>query len=251
MSKEISKRQMIRERRAREAMRNRLVYIGLIVLLALVIFGVFVGPVLNQILNPYTPVVPEARSLPNADDNALGDPDAPITVTEYSDFQCPYCARFWEDTEEQLISTYVESGQVRFVYRSFGSFIGPESGASAEAAYCAGAQGKFWEMHAIIFANQTGENVGAYTDRRLSAFAESIGLEMGAYNSCVNSGKFGDRVTQDGIDGINAGIQATPSFIISYVVNGETKTRLIEGAQGFAQFQTEIDAALAEIAAAQ
>ena len=247
MSKEISKRQMIRERRAREAMRNRLVYIGLIVLLALVIFGVFVGPVLNQILNPYTPVVPEARSLPNADDNALGDPDAPITVTEYSDFQCPYCARFWEDTEEQLISTYVESGQVRFVYRSFGSFIGPESGASAEAAYCAGDQGKFWEMHAIIFANQTGENVGAYSNSKLEAFAEAIGLDLDAYKDCRSSDQFASRVTQDGIDGISAGIEATPSFVVSYVLNGETQTSIIQGAQPFSEFQTAIEAALAAL----
>ena len=247
MTKELSKRQMIREKRAREVTRNRLISIGAMVVGALVLFFMILWPNLQPV--EFTEITSIER--PNVNDNSTGNADAPITITEYSDFQCPYCARFWQETEDQLVKAYVETGKARFVYRSFGAFIGAESGAAAEAAYCAGEQGKFWEMHDIIFANQTGENVGAYTDRRLSAFAESIGLEMGAYNSCVNSGKFGDRVTQDGIDGINAGIQATPSFIISYVVNGETKTRLIEGAQGFAQFQTEIDAALAEIAAAQ
>ena len=251
MSKEISRRQMIREKRARESTRNRLIYIGGIVLLAAAIFGLFVGPVLNQLLNPFEPQVPEARSLPNADDNAMGDADAPITITEYSDFQCPYCRLFWENTEAQLVETYVETGKVRFVYRSFGAFIGAESGASAEAAYCAGDQGKFWEMHDIIFFNQTGENVGAYSNSKLEAFAKAINLDLNAYDDCMGGNTFADRVTQDGIDGINAGIQATPSFVISYVVNGETKTRIIQGAEGFEKFQAEIEAALAEIAAAQ
>jgi len=251
MSKEMSKRQMMREKRAREATRSRLVNIGLIVVGALIVFGVFVGPVLNQLLNPFEPVIPEARAYPNADDNALGDSDAPITITEYSDFQCPYCARFWAETEEQLLQAYVETGQARFVYRSFGAFIGPESGAAAEAAYCAGAQDKFWEMHSIIFANQTGENVGAYSNSKLETFAGKIGLDLEAYNDCMKSNQFADRVTQDGIDGINAGIQATPSFVVSYTVNGETRTSVIKGAQPFSEFQTAIEAALAEIAAAQ
>jgi predicted DsbA family dithiol-disulfide isomerase len=102
-------------------------------------------------------------------------------------------------------------------------------------------------MHGIIFANQTGENVGAYTMTRIETFASAIGLNMDEFNSCMDSGTFTDRVTQDGKDGAAAGIKATPSFIISYVVDGVTKTRLIEGAQPFSQFEAEINAALAEM----
>ena len=251
MSKDISKRQMMREKRAREASRGRLVSIGLVVVGVILVFGLILGPTISGILNPYTPTAPPARTLPDGNDNTLGSPDAPITITEFSDFQCPYCRRFTEETEDQLFQSYVATGQVYFVYRSFGAFIGPESGASAEAAYCAGEQGKFWEMHAIIFANQTGENVGAYSDRHLTTFAQAIGLDMNAFNSCTSSNKFTDRITQDGIDGVSAGIQATPSFILTYVVNGETKTKMIKGAESFTTFQTEIEAALAEIAAAQ
>lgn len=239
----LSKRQAMREKRAREAARNRIFSIGLIALGVIVLFALIIGP------NLFPPEVKEAilHERPNVDDNAMGDPNAPITITEYSDYQCPYCRRFWEDTEQQLADAYVATGQVRFVYRSFGMFIGAESQAAAEAAYCAGAQGKFWEMHDTIFTNQTGENVGAYSNRKLDAFAESIGLDMDAFNSCMNSNEFASRVLQDGTDGIAAGVQATPSFVISYVVNGETKTRLIEGAQGFDAFQAEINAALAEM----
>lgn len=248
MTKEMSKRQIMREKRGKEALRNRLISIGLIVAGAVFLFFLILWPIIQP---PGKIVTITPRDLPNVNDNSMGAADAPITITEYSDFQCPYCRLFSEDTENLLIKAYVETGKVRFVYRSMGVFIGPESGAAAEAAYCAGEQGKFWDMHDIIFANQTGENVGAYTDRRLGAFAGSIGLDMGAYNSCMNSNTFAERVTQDGIDGLNAGIQATPSFVISYVVNGETKTKIIQGAQGIDAFSAEIEAALAEIAAAQ
>lgn len=145
------------------------------------------------------------------------------------------------------MKSYVADGTVYFVYNSFGDFIGPKSAAAAEAAYCAGDQEKFWEMHDIIFANQTGENVGNYTDRRLSAFAEKIGLDMDQFNSCYNGGDHRDRVNQDAKNATIAGIKATPSFVLTYTVNGEPKTRLIEGAQGYDAFKLEIDAALAEI----
>jgi predicted DsbA family dithiol-disulfide isomerase len=93
--------------------------------------------------------------------------------------------------------------------------------------------------------------VGDYTSRKLQAFAEALGLDMNAFNSCVNSGKYTERVTQDGIDGQAAGITATPSFVLTYTVNGEMKSKIIQGAQPFSAFQAEIEAALAEIAAAQ
>ena len=238
----------MREKRGKEAIRNRLAVVALIVAGALFVFFAILWPIVKPV-GGFKTITP--RDLPNVNDNSMGAADAPITITEYSDFQCPYCRLFWENTEEALIKAYVETGKVRFEYRSFGAFLGPESGATAEATYCAGDQGKFWDMHDIIFTNQDGENTGKFSNRLLSAFAESIGLDVSAYNSCISSNKFTERVTQDGIDGINAGIEATPSFVISYVVNGETKTRIIQGAEGFEKFQAEIEAALAEIAATQ
>ncbi|MCZ7548233.1 MAG: DsbA family protein [Anaerolineales bacterium] len=245
MSSELkkSKRQVLREKRQREQQRGRVISIGAIVLGALLIFGLLIYPNLKPV------DVASAASFerPNADFNATGDPNAPITITEYSDFQCPYCKRFADDTEKQLVETYAAAGRSRFVYRSFGLFIGPESQASAEAAYCAGDQGKFWQYHDVLFANHTGENVGDFTNRKLEAFADSLGLDMGAFGSCLSGGKHADRVTQDGIDGHAAGLQATPSFVMTYTVNGETKSQIIEGAQPFSAFQSAIEAALAEM----
>lgn len=247
MSKEQgkSKRQQLREKRQREQQRSRFISIGAVVLGALIIVILLIYPNLK----PINVANAATFERPEADFNTTGAPDAPITITEYSDFQCPYCKRFVDETERQLVTNYAASGKLRFVYRSFGLFIGPESQAAAEAAYCAGDQGQFWQFHDVLFANHTGENVGDYTSRKLEAFANSLGLDMNAFNSCVSSNKYADRVTQDGIDGQAAGIQATPSFVMSYVVNGQTKTQLIEGAQPFSAFQSAIEAALTEMGA--
>jgi protein-disulfide isomerase len=145
------------------------------------------------------------------------------------------------------MASSVADGTVYFVYHSFGEFIGSESASAAEAAYCAGDQEKFWEMHDIIFANQVGENAGAFIDRRLIAFAENLGLDTNTFNSCFNGNNYKDLIAKDGKDGLAAGIKATPSFIMSYTVNGEVKTKLIEGAQLIDTFKQEIEAALAEM----
>lgn len=242
--KDMSKRQMRRQQIRRKETRGRLIGIGLITVGALFLAFLVIWPNLKPVGAVLTA---DAAPRPNAAFNAAGDPQAPIKIEEYSDFQCPYCRVFFEDTEARLMEAYVADGTVYFVYRSFGEFIGSESGRSAEAAYCAGDQEKFWEMHDIIFANQTGENVGAFADRRLTAFAETLGLDMGQFNTCFTGEDYKDLVEQDLKDGLAAGIEATPSFVMSYVVNGETKSKILQGAQPFDVFQQEIEAALAEM----
>lgn len=241
---EMSKRQMRREQIRRKEKQSRLIAIVLITLGALFLAFLVIYPSLKPAGKVITP---DQLSRPNADFNTAGDPNAPITVTEYSDFQCPYCRLFFENTEALLMEKYVATGTVYFVYKSVSDFIGAESKAAAEAAYCAGDQGKFWEMHDIIFSNQTGENVGAFADRRLEAFADELGLDRGQYDDCVSSGKYADLADQDAADATAAGIQATPSFIVTYEVNGETQTRVLQGAQPIDVFSQEIDAALAEM----
>jgi predicted DsbA family dithiol-disulfide isomerase len=99
-------------------------------------------------------------------------------------------------------------------------------------------------MHAYLFANALGEDAGSFTDRRLAAIAKKAGLNMDQFNSCYNSGKFKDRVQQDAQDGKAANITGTPGFIITYTVNGETKTDRIDGAEQFSTFQQKLEAAL-------
>ncbi len=243
-TKEMSKRQMRKEQIRRKEKQSRLLSILLITAGAIFVAFLIIWPNVQPIGEVVTP---PSVTRTNVDFNKAGDPNAPIKILEYSDFQCPYCRLFFENTEAQLMEEFVDTGTVYFEYKSVGSFIGPESRDAAEAAYCAGDQGKFWEMHDVLFANQTGENVGAFGERRIQAYAESIDLDMGAFNECIDAGTYADLVDQDAKDATAAGIQATPSFILTYEVNGETQTRLIQGAQGIDVFRQEIQAALAEM----
>jgi protein-disulfide isomerase len=235
----MSKRQELREKRAREERtRNILIVVG-VAILALAIVLLVALPSITEAMRPvgeikaHEPVINRQQ----VKANTMGDPNAPVKIIEYSDFQCPYCAQFTVDTEQKLIDAYVATGKVYFEYHSFGDFIGAESQRAAEAAYCAGDQNKFWEMHDIIFANQSGENQGHFSDKFLTALAEKIGLEdMAQFKDCFSNGKHADTVKQDGVAARQAGVKATPSFVI----NG----KLVEGAQPFEQFQKEIDALL-------
>lgn len=252
--KEVSKRQLRREEMRRRSQRQRLMTIGFIILGALLI----VAPIVYQMLRPVAEVVTvDPGTHPTPDDNAMGDPNAPITIEEFSDFQCPFCERFHEETEPLLRQYYIDTGKVRFVYRSMGNWVSSnigggktESQDSALAAYCAGEQNKFWEMHALLFANVLGEDVGSFTDKRIYAIAEKVeGLDVDQFTSCYDSAKYADRVEQDIKDGLEANVTGTPAFLVTYTVNGETKTKLIEGAQPFSTFQQELEAALNEMGA--
>jgi protein-disulfide isomerase len=248
--KEMSKRQQRRIKMRQAQMRSRLVTIGLVVIGALLVAFVLIYPSVKPIAGIVTV---DVGTHPQADKNSMGDPNAPVKLEEFSDFQCPYCKNFHETIEPQLVETYVTTGKLRFTYRSAGNLISDniglgktESEDAAKAAYCAGDQDKFWEMHATIFANWLGEDVGSYTDRRLASIAETIGLDMKQFNDCYDSDKYANQVAQDGKDAIAAGVTGTPSFVLSYIdASGQTVTKLVENSLHFEDFQKEIDAALA------
>lgn len=250
--KEGSKRQARREEMRRRAQRQRLITIGFIILGAFLI----VVPIAYQMLKPAAAVqAVDPGDHPNANGNQMGDPKAPIKIEEFSDFQCPYCERFHKETEPLLRQYYIDTGKVLFEYRSFGNWVsgnvgGPntESQDAASAAYCAGDQNKFWEMHALLFGNVIGENVGSFTDKRIPLIAKKVeGLDQNKFNDCYKSGKYESRVAQDLKDGQAAGINGTPGFIISYTVNGQTKTDRIDGVVPFSEFQQKLEAALNEM----
>jgi len=248
-----SKRQERREKMRQQDTRRRLLTIGLISVGAALLVFAIVWPSLRPVAEV---VAVDPGTHTNANDNSMGDPNAPIKIEEFSDFQCPFCERFHEETEPLLRQYYIDTGKVQFVYRSMGNWVSQnvggartESQDAALAAYCAGDQNKFWEMHAYLFANVRGEDAGSFTDRRIQAIAEKAGLNMNEFKSCYNSGKYEDRVQQDLKDGQAAGINGTPAFLVTYTVNGETKTKLIEGAQPFSTFQQDLEAILNEIGA--
>ncbi len=245
----MSKRQEFREKRRRAEQRNRLLIIAGVVLVVAALAFLIIYPQLKPVAQVIT-VTPLPRA--SADRNTQGDPKALVKLTEFSDFQCPYCKEFWSTTQTQVEQAYVQSGKVFFVYRSAGNWVsrnsgsgGTESQDAAQAAYCAADQNKFWQMHDALFANnQDVEEQGSFAPKRLQAIAQSVGLDMGTFNSCVSSGKYTDQVSQDFQDATAAGITGTPFFVISYTVNGQTKTDTVDGAQPFSAFQQKLEAAL-------
>jgi protein-disulfide isomerase len=244
----MSKREIFREKRRRSEMRNRILSIGLIVLGALLVAFFLIYPQLKPVASIQT-VTPHEHV--NVDRNSMGDQNAKVKLVEYSDYQCPFCKRFWESAEPQIVDNYVKTNKVLFTARSAGNWVsgniggGVESQNSALAAYCAADQGKFWEMYDALFANVLGEEAGSFTGRRLQVIAQGIGLEMGAFNSCYSSNKYMNDVNQDFVDARAAGITGTPYFVITYAVGGQIKTDTVEGAQDFSVFQQKLDAALA------
>lgn len=243
----MSKRQEMREKRSRQQRNNRTIAIVLISLGALALAFLLIYPNIKPVGDV---VAAEPNARPQAKLNAMGDPNAPVTIVEYSDFQCPYCIRFWENTETQIVEEYVKTGKVYFIYRSMGNFVsrdvGTESQDAAHAAYCAGDENKYWEYHDMLFTNWNGENQGAFSRKRLDAFAKALGLDTAAFKTCMDAGKYMDMVQQDGVDG-ERDITTAPNYdgqgygTPSFIVNG----RLIGGAQPFEVFQQEIEAALA------
>lgn len=230
----MSKRQEMREKHRQRERIQRILTIGVVALLAVLVVGVMVWSTLPQAIGEIMQPDPITRT--RVDFNTMGDPNAPVKIIEYADFQCPFCRNFTKDTEKQLIDAYINTGKVYFEYRSFADFIGEESARAAEAAYCAGDQAKFWEMHDMIYANQGAERSGALRDARLKAFAAEIKLDVTKFNECFDGGKHKARVAQDGVDAQTAQVTSTPSFFI----NGT----LIKGAQPFSTFQQTIEALL-------
>ncbi|MBI9051576.1 MAG: DsbA family protein [Anaerolineaceae bacterium] len=170
--------------------------------------------------------IPYRQEISVDDDPYLGPEDAPITIVEFSDYQCSYCARFHEQTLQALMEKYPT--EVRFVYRDFPLGGHPEAQKAAEASECADDQGKFWEMQDLLFKNQVLLSVEQY-----KIFAIELGLDTDTFNTCLDSGKYEDEVVADLMDGINYGISGTPAFF----VNGIT----LMGALPIEQFEAVIE----------
>lgn len=177
-------------------------------------------------------------------DAILGQQNAPVTIVEYGDYQCPFCGEeFFAKTEPLIVQNYVNTGKARFVFRDF-PFLGPESDATANAAQCAEDQGKLWMYHDALYSAKVAddakggsENDGFFSTTELLKLGQQVGLNMTTFTSCVQNSSDANDVTAEKNAASAAGVNSTPTFYI----NG---TQVL-GAQPYAQFQQAIDAALA------
>ena len=202
----MSKKEEILAERNKQQQSQRVLSFVVIGIAALLIAVIFLYPNLKPAYSGL-----ERRMV---DNNTTGDPNAPVKVVEYSDFQCPYCGEFFKTIEPDLIKEYINTGKVYFTYNSF-AFLGEESHSASEAGECAKEQGKFWPYHDILFENQAGENSGAFTRDKLKMFARELKLDEGLFGACIDSGKYTQIVT-DMRDATNdIGINSTPSFLVN------------------------------------
>jgi protein-disulfide isomerase len=184
--------------------------------------------------------VPTPPPAANADEQPgiLGSADAPVTIVEYSDYQCPYCRRHVMQTMPQIQKAYIDTGKIRYIFKDFPLDFHPNASKAAEAARCAGAQGAFWAMHDRLFDSQ-GEWSPLEQSSALDTFvsyAQDMELDTSAFRTCLETGQFAAQIARDVQEGRQAGVEGTPSFLID--------AQLVPGAYPFERFEQIIEAEL-------
>lgn len=222
----MSKRQELREKRRRERIRNRLLVILFVTAGALLIALALIFPTVNylrsQANQTVLPIQTLARTVSvevSKSGKSMGDPNAPVRVDVWEDFQCPGCVYYSTQIEPLLIENYVSTGKVYYTYNFFlilgGNNPNSESYKAAYAAMCALEQERFWDYHDLLFLNWMGENVGAYSDARLFAMAESLSLDMPAFKKCYQDRKYASVIQGENNKARELGLTSTPSILIN------------------------------------
>ncbi len=195
--------------------------------------------ILEKQLPTNQPSIPLEISADN--DPIIGNPDAPITIIEFSDFQCPFCARFHIQTLPTIMEEYIEKGTVKLVFRDFPiQSIHPNAVPASVAAECANEQGKFKQMHDILFEkqNEWSDLETVYAIELFNQYSEQINLEQEQFSSCLSTAKYVKEIQNDLNDGRTYGVTGTPGFFIG---NQEMGFVELKGAQPFESFKKVID----------
>lgn len=206
--------------------------IGAIAVIAAVLGGSYMVKPPQSIVQQHSGSVDISMGSP-----ILGSDSAPVTIVEFGDYQCPQCDKWFKTIRPDIEEQYINSGKARLYFVDL-AFFGPDSTKAAEATYCAGDQGKYWEYHNILYSNQQGINNGWASSDNLKSFASNLNLDKNLFASCLDSDKYQQRVEKNVLEAKRNGASATPTFII-VGPNGEQKT--IEGAQPFSVFKQVLD----------
>jgi protein-disulfide isomerase len=167
---------------------------------------------------PVSTITPDPAQKLAPPGRTKGNPDAKVTLVVYADFQCPYSRQFALDVERRLDDEYVKTGKITYTYKYFPVIDQGRIGESHWAAYaaeCANEQGKFWEYHDKLFAEWTGENVGAFTRAFLKKYAADVNLDLAAFNQCLDSDRYATLVMEQLIEALQLKLPGTPSFLLN------------------------------------
>ncbi len=170
----------------------------------------------------------------------LGDPNAPITLVEFGDYQCFFCNKFFHDTEQKLLENYVDTGKVKIIFKDL-TIIGPDSITAAHAAHCADDQGLFWEYHDTLYNNWNGENNGWASSENLVRMAQDVGLNIDEFTDCMLNEIHTQIISASNADARTLGLTGTPAF---FVISPNNQVTKIPGAQPFHVFQKIFDSEL-------
>lgn len=189
----------------------------------------------------------KAQVISIGDSPVKGQADATVTLVEYSDYQCPFCARNYRSVMPTLQKEYIDSGKLKFVMREYPlPQLHKNASNASQAAVCAGRQDKYWEMHNLLFDNQKELGVD-----NVKAYAESLGLDTAKFNTCLDSKESVAKVREDMASGAKLGMGGTPGFFLGLTDPGDPdKVELsvqIEGAQSIEKFKASIDALLESV----
>ena len=163
----------------------------------------------------------------------MGEPNAPITLVEFGDYQCYFCNQFFHTTEDDLFKNYVDTGKVKVIFKDY-TIIGQDSITAAHAAHCADDQGLFWKYHDTLYNHWTGENNGWASSENLLQFAKDIGLDIDEFSKCMIDSKYAQIITKSNQDAKDLGITGTPAF---FIIGPDNKVTKIGGAQPYDVFE--------------
>jgi len=176
------------------------------------------------------------------DDPIKGDLNAPVTIVEFSDYECPFCKRNHDQVFSKLDKDYISQGKVRYVFRDYPLAFHKRAIPAAVAANCAGQQDKYWEINDFLFQSKAN-----LSDAKYIEFAKNNGLDLSKFEACLKDGKQEAEIAKDFEDGKNYGVRGTPSFFIGKTQKGKEMTGVyVRGARGYDVFKTEIDKLLAQ-----
>jgi protein-disulfide isomerase len=178
----------------------------------------------------------DLRKIESGGGAVKGEEGAAITIVEFSEYECPFCKRYVDETYPQILEEYGD--EIRYIFRDYPLPFHPHAQKMAEVARCAGDQGKYWEMHDLLFAKRDVWANKQDASTEIISYVQQLGLDMDEFNSCLNSGKYTQAVKDDLALGQAVGVQGTPTFFI----NGQ---RLV-GAQPFGAFKAIIDTELSQ-----
>ena len=220
MTQKMTQRELLRAQREKES-RKRItaLAIGALVLVAAILLVSFLPRLLS---------VSKVEGYANQTGQSVGDPNAPVKVVEFSNFGCSHCRTFALENEAQFVKDYVDTGKVYFTYKVF-QFSEDETLNAAEAAYCAGDQNRFFEMQKLLFENSSFS--GAFADSSITSYAKQLGLDVAAFNQCVENDEQLEKIRTDTANARDLGVTGTPMFDVNgTIVYSTTLIETIEAA---------------------